>query len=90
MGTFAEYTIVDERIVGEKPTTASWSQAASLLLTALTAWEAIEDQLKIGKQDEGKTILMTTAGAGGVGFIAISITKKVFKLNVMHCYCISS
>jgi NADPH:quinone reductase len=81
-GCFAEYTLVDERVVAKKPTSVSWSQAASLPLVTLTAWESFADQLKISEKDAGKTILIT-AGAGGVGSAAITIAKKVLNLTVI-------
>ena len=42
-GSFQEYQIVDERIVGKKPTTLSFEEAAALPLTSLTAWEAMHE-----------------------------------------------
>ena len=81
-GCFAEYTLVDERVVAKKPKSVSWSQTASLPLVSLTAWEAMVDQLKISEKDAGKTILIT-AGAGGLGATAITIAKKVLNLRVI-------
>lgn len=84
-GAFAEYVLVDERIVGPKPQALSWSQAASVPLTSLTAWEAMIDQLKISlnKEDnEGKTILIT-GGAGGVASAAVDIAHNVLGLKVI-------
>ena len=84
-GAFAEYVLIDERIVGPKPANLSWSQATSEPLTSLTAWEAIYDQLKVSpnKQDNtGKTILIT-GGAGGVATAAIALASKVLGLTVI-------
>ncbi len=39
-GTNAELHLVDERIVGVKPATLSFAEAAAMPLTAITAWEA--------------------------------------------------
>ncbi|MBO9112464.1 alcohol dehydrogenase catalytic domain-containing protein [Agrobacterium sp. S2/73] len=36
----AEFHLVDERIVGRKPSSLGWADAAALPLTTLTAWEA--------------------------------------------------
>ncbi len=47
IGCNAEYTLVDERIVGRKPRTLSFRQAAGEPLTILTAWEGLVDGIRI-------------------------------------------
>ena len=42
-GSFQQYQLVDERIVGHKPAKLSFEQAAALPLTSLTAWEAMHE-----------------------------------------------
>ncbi|WP_025762956.1 zinc-binding alcohol dehydrogenase family protein [Dyadobacter tibetensis] len=82
-GSNAEYQLVDERIVGRKPTSLTNAEAAALPLTALTAWESLFDRIKVNSTtDKGKTVLIL-AGAGGVGSIAIQIAKKVAGLTVI-------
>ena len=44
-GTNSEFHLVDERIVGHKPKTLSFAQAAALPLTSITAWELLFDRL---------------------------------------------
>jgi hypothetical protein len=44
-GTNAELHLVDERIVGSKPRSLSFAQAAAMPLTTITAWEALFDRL---------------------------------------------
>jgi NADPH2:quinone reductase len=44
-GTNSEFHVVDERIVGRKPKTLSFAQAAALPLTSITAWELLFDRL---------------------------------------------
>ena len=46
-GTNAELHLVDERIVGRKPASLGWAEAAALPLTAITAWEMLFDRLEI-------------------------------------------
>lgn len=84
-GAFAEYALVDERIVGSKPANLTWSQAASVPLTSLTAWEALKDQLKISglPQDNADKTILITGGAGGVATVAIQIAKRVLGLTVI-------
>ena len=83
-GSNSEFQLVDERIVGKKPTSLSFAEAAALPLTSITAWEALFDRLGISSQgnDAGKSILII-GGAGGVGSIAIQLASKVAKLNVI-------
>ena len=82
-GSNAEYQCVDERLVARKPGSLGMQEAAALPLTALTAWEALEDQLGFhpGACD-GKTLLVI-GGAGGVGSIAIQLAARHFGLRVI-------
>lgn len=82
-GSNAEYQLIDERIVGLKPTLLTNAEAAAMPLTALTAWESLYDRIRISEQkDKGKSILII-GGAGGVGSIAIQLAKKVSGLKVI-------
>ncbi|NND05658.1 MAG: zinc-binding alcohol dehydrogenase family protein [Saprospiraceae bacterium] len=82
-GCNAEYQLVDERIVGHKPTSLTIPEAAAIPLTGLTAWESLFDRIKVNPEtDKGKTVLIL-AGAGGVGSIAIQIAIKVAGLTVI-------
>ncbi|MGA9155110.1 MAG: alcohol dehydrogenase catalytic domain-containing protein, partial [Candidatus Nitrosopolaris sp.] len=44
-GTNCEFHLVDERIVGRKPKSVSFEEAAAIPLTTITAWEALYDRL---------------------------------------------
>ncbi|MGO3934685.1 zinc-binding alcohol dehydrogenase family protein [Rhodopseudomonas pseudopalustris] len=83
-GTNAEFHLVDERIVGRKPTTLSFAQAAALPLTSITAWELLFDRLGVrpGKAYDPRTLLIT-GGAGGVGSILIQLARKLTSLTVI-------
>ena len=82
-GSNAEYQIVDARIVGRKPSSLSFAEAAAVPLTGLTAWEAIFDRLAITPgQDEGQSILVI-GGAGGVGSMAIQLLKRLTPMTVI-------
>lgn len=83
-GSNCEFQLVDERIVGRKPALLSFTEAAALPLTSITAWEALFERLQISTQgdDAGKSILII-GGAGGVGSIAIQLAKQLAKLNVI-------
>ncbi|MEZ7500187.1 zinc-binding alcohol dehydrogenase family protein [Flavobacterium sp. Arc3] len=81
-GSYAQYQIVDERIVGKKPSSLSYAEAAALPLTTLTAWEMLFDRLQVAKDDASKSILVIGA-AGGVGSILVQLAKKLTKLNII-------
>ncbi|AIY41376.1 Bifunctional protein: zinc-containing alcohol dehydrogenase; quinone oxidoreductase (NADPH:quinone reductase) [Collimonas arenae] len=83
-GSNSEFQLVDERIVGNMPQSLSFEQAAALPLTAITAWEALFDRLKVpvGSGTPAKSILII-GGAGGVGSIAIQLAVKVAGLSVI-------
>lgn len=82
-GSNAEYQIIDERIVGKKPTALSIEEAAAIPLTGLTAWEILFDRIRIDpEKDKGKSVLII-GGAGGVGSIAIQLAKKIAGLTVI-------
>ncbi len=77
-GSYAEYQAVDERIAARAPQNLSDAQAASVPLTALTAWESLFEKMNLPeKAKEGqkqKTVLIIN-GAGGVGSMAIQLAK---------------
>lgn len=75
-GSNAQYQLVDERVVGNKPTSLSWADAAAMPLTLITAWEALHEQLRVRRDgsDRGKHLLLI-GGAGGVGSIASQVAK---------------
>ena len=83
-GSNSELQLVDERIVARKPTTMDFAQAAAIPLTAITAWEAYFDRMKIDPagRHRGKSLLII-GGAGGVGSIGIQIAKVVAGLKVI-------
>jgi zinc-binding alcohol dehydrogenase family protein len=83
-GSNSEFHVVDERIVGRKPSSTTFSEAAALPLTSITAWEALFDHLGVSAEgeDAGKRVLIL-GGAGGVGSIAIQLAKKVAGLEVV-------
>lgn len=75
-GSNAELQLVDERIVGTKPKSVTFAEAAALPLTAITAYEAFFDRLHIdpGGDNAGESLLLIGA-AGGVGSIGIQLAK---------------
>jgi zinc-binding alcohol dehydrogenase family protein len=82
-GSYAEYVACDERIVGRKPKTLSFEQAAAIPLTAITAWEAFLENMGAPEGGGAGRTALVLGGAGGVGSIAIQIAKWVCGLRVI-------
>jgi zinc-binding alcohol dehydrogenase family protein len=84
-GTYSEFHLVDERIVGRLPDSLSFEQAAALPLTSITAWESLFDRLRVSAPPHAmprKSILII-GGAGGVGSMAVQLAAKVAGLDVI-------
>lgn len=82
-GSNAEYQLVDERIVGRRPTSLDDAGAAALPLTAITAWELLFDRLRIVEGGgQGQTLLVIGA-AGGVGSILVQLARRLTGLTVV-------
>ncbi len=83
-GANAEFHLVDERIVGPKPASLDFAEAAALPLTAITAWEALFDRLDVRRPVPGAApALLIVGGAGGVGSIAIQLARQLTDLTVI-------
>jgi zinc-binding alcohol dehydrogenase family protein len=83
-GANAELHAVDERIVGHKPRSLGWAEAAAMPLTSLTAWELLFDRLRVPYgEGRGQGTLLVINGAGGVGSILIQIARKLTGLTVI-------
>ena len=82
-GSYSEFHLVDERIVGHKPRTLSAADAAALPLTSITAWELLFDRLGVAEgAGEGKYLLITGA-AGGVGSMLVQLARQLTRLTVI-------
>jgi NADPH2:quinone reductase len=76
-GSDAQYQLVDERVVGNKPRSLDFAHAAALPLTAITAWELLFQRMPFDADNGGKgKSLLVIAGAGGVGSIAIQLARR--------------
>jgi len=81
-GTYAEYHLVDERIVGPKPKSQSFPEAAAVPLTAITSWEMLFHRLAIPEGSSGSSVLIV-GGTGGVGSMAVQLARQLTKLTVV-------
>ncbi len=71
IGAFAEQALVREEHAAALPPGLDFSEAASLPLAGLTAWQALMD---LADLQPGQKVLIH-AGSGGVGSLAIQIAK---------------
>ncbi len=72
-GSYAEYHVAAENIIGKKPPSLSHLEAASLTLVGGTVWEALiaRAALRVGES------ILVHGGAGGVGHVAIQLAKAI-------------
>jgi NADPH2:quinone reductase len=83
-GTNAEYHLVDERLVGAKPVSLDWAEAAAMPLTSITAWEALFDRLEVLRPVAGAArAILIIGGAGGVSSLAIQLARQLTDLTVI-------
>jgi len=83
-GTNAELHLVDERIVGRKPASLGWAEAAALPLTAITAWEMLFDRLEVQRPvPDAAPAVLVVGGAGGVGSMAVQLARRLTDLTVL-------
>lgn len=87
-GSNAEYQLVDERLVGNKPKSLSDAEAAALPLTSITAWEMLFEHLQIPQRsanltDTSEQVILVVGAAGGVGSILIQLAKTLTGATVI-------
>lgn len=83
-GTNSELHLVDERIVGRKPSSLSFAEAAALPLTTITAWEMLFDRLEVRRPVAGAAnAIVVIGGAGGVGSIAIQLLRALTDVTII-------
>lgn len=70
-GTYAEFTVVDSKLLAKIPENISFEEAACVPLAGLTAWQCL---FNFGEVKAGDKVLIH-AGAGGVGTFAIQFAK---------------
>jgi NADPH:quinone reductase-like Zn-dependent oxidoreductase len=73
MGAFAEYAVAIEDHAARMPASLDFTAAAAVPLAALTALQALRDELHLGT---GQRVFIP-GGAGGVGTFAIQIAKHL-------------
>ncbi|MCA1324963.1 zinc-binding alcohol dehydrogenase family protein [Herbaspirillum sp. alder98] len=82
-GSNSQLQVVDERIVGHKPASLDFADAAAIPLTAITAWELLFDRVGVAENGgEGRRLLIIGA-AGGVGSMLVQLARKLTRLTVI-------
>jgi zinc-binding alcohol dehydrogenase family protein len=83
-GSNEELHLVDERIVGPKPRSLSFPEAAALPLTSITAWEILFDRMRVpyGSKTPCGTLVILN-GAGGVGSMLTQLASRLTGLTVI-------
>jgi alcohol dehydrogenase len=71
MGAFAEYVVVQQNLAARMPSSLDFPSAAAVPLAALTALQALRDELHVSPGER----VFIPGGAGGVGTFAIQIAK---------------
>lgn len=82
-GSNSEFQAVDSRIIGKKPQSLDFEEAAALPLTAITAWELLFDSLRLQENGEDGKVLLVLGAAGGVGSILIQLAKALTNLTII-------
>ncbi|CAM5784113.1 zinc-binding alcohol dehydrogenase family protein [Castellaniella caeni] len=83
-GSNSELQAVDERIVGPMPTSLDFAEAASLPLTAITAWELLFDRLRVQEADPtDNNVLLVVGAAGGVGSILTQLARTLTSMTII-------
>ena len=82
-GTNSEFHVVDERIVGRKPASLGFAEAAAMPLTTITAWEILFDCFGLQEGGGAGEALLVIGGAGGVGSVMIQLAKALTGLKVI-------
>jgi zinc-binding alcohol dehydrogenase family protein len=83
-GSDSEQHLVDERLVGRKPKSLTFAEAAALPLTSITAWELLFERLGVayGEKTQHGTLLIIN-GAGGVGSMLTQIARRLTGLTIV-------
>lgn len=82
-GCYSEFHLVDERIVGRKPSSLDAASAAALPLTSITAWELLFDRLSLEENGGQGQHLLIIGAAGGVGSVLVQLARQLTGLTVI-------
>ena len=72
-GALADRMLTDARLVGLKPASLNFQEAAALPLVGLTSWLSLVDRAQVQR---GQRVLIH-AGTGGVGHVGVQLAKAL-------------
>lgn len=72
-GAFAEYAITSEDSIALMPDNISFKEAATLPLTAVSAYQALVEYINLQRGDK----ILIHGGSGGIGSLAIQLSKHI-------------
>eukprot|EP00929_Paragymnodinium_shiwhaense_P111650 TRINITY_DN7998_c0_g1_i2.p1 TRINITY_DN7998_c0_g1~~TRINITY_DN7998_c0_g1_i2.p1 ORF type:complete len:364 (-),score=100.27 TRINITY_DN7998_c0_g1_i2:150-1241(-) len=75
-GTYAQYAVVSESVLGLKPSSLSMLEAGAMPMVALTGYEALSWAAGGKKFGENITVLVL-GGSGGTGHVGIQLAKAM-------------
>ena len=70
-GALAEFCIAPSFAIAKKPRSLTHAEAASVPISALTAWQGLFDRAKLQSGDR----VLVHGGAGGVGVFAVQLAR---------------
>lgn len=82
-GGNSERHLVDERVVGRKPQSIGFAEAAALPLTAITAWELLFERLQLVEGQGADQQLLIVGAAGGVGSIMLQLARQLTNVTLI-------
>ena len=82
-GGNSERHLVDERVVGRKPRSLGFAEAAALPLTAITAWELLFERLQLVEGQGADQQLLIVGAAGGVGSIMLQLARQLTNVTLI-------
>ena len=89
-GSYAQYTLVDYRMVAKKPKNLDHIEAAGVPLSFLTAYEMLVECFGIAipendhqREQNRATSLLIIGGSGGVGSIATQLAKTILGIGTI-------
>lgn len=81
-GTFAQYALVSESVLGLRPQSMSWVEAGAMPMVALTGYESLSWAARNKTFSQESTVLIL-GGSGGTGHVGIQLAKAMGATKVI-------